>query len=206
MKKIVVALNFWRLILPIYIYCTDKEFRSIVKADLSRALYSYPNSSASLYWFMYALVLIPQFRAVCYFRFRQGHDVARIIQQVILPNRREVEITGDIGPGLLVYHGQATILHCAKAGENLSVGHSVTVGRQPSHKRDGVDLPSFGDNVTIYAGSIIIGGIRVGNNVEIGAGSIVTKDIPDDCTVVGNPARIIKRNGKRVNEPLIWLD
>ena len=46
------------------------------------------------------------------------------------------------------------------------------------------------------------GPIKIGNNVVIGAGSVVTKSVPDNCTVVGNPARIIRRDGIKVNESL----
>ena len=45
----------------------------------------------------------------------------------------------------------------------------------------------------------MFGGITIGDNVIIGAGSVVTKDIPSNCVVVGNPARIIKQDGERVN-------
>lgn len=48
----------------------------------------------------------------------------------------------------------------------------------------------------------MIGDITIGNNVVIGAGSVVTKSVPDNCTVVGNPARIIRRDGIKVNESL----
>ena len=48
----------------------------------------------------------------------------------------------------------------------------------------------------------MIGDIKIGNNVVIGAGSVVTKSVPDNCTVVGNPARIIRRDGIKVNESL----
>ena len=47
-----------------------------------------------------------------------------------------------------------------------------------------------------------LGGVHIGNNVKIGAGSVVLKDILDNCTVVGNPARIVRKNGERVNIPL----
>lgn len=52
--------------------------------------------------------------------------------------------------------------------------------------------PTIGDNVTIGANAVIIGDIMIGNNVTIGAGAVVTKSIPDNCIVVGNPARVIK--------------
>ena len=49
---------------------------------------------------------------------------------------------------------------------------------------------------------VVIGGVRIGNNVNIGAGAVVTKDVPDNCTVIGNPARIIFKDGQRVDIPL----
>ena len=56
-----------------------------------------------------------------------------------------------------------------------------------------------GDNVTIMPNSVVTGGITIGNNVTIGAGSVVLKSVPDNCLVVGNPARIIKLNGEKVD-------
>ena len=52
-------------------------------------------------------------------------------------------------------------------------------------------VPILRDNVTVYANAVIIGGITIGNNAKIGAGSVVINDVPDNATVVGNPARII---------------
>ena len=58
----------------------------------------------------------------------------------------------------------------------------------------------MGDNVTVGTGAKVLGNIRIGNNVKIGGNSVVVKDVPDNCTVVGVPGRIIKRNGCRVFE------
>ena len=63
-------------------------------------------------------------------------------------------------------------------------------------------VPTIGNNVKICAGAIVIGDVHIGDNSTIGAGAIVLKDVPDNCIVVGNPARIIKRNGNVVNEAL----
>ena len=57
----------------------------------------------------------------------------------------------------------------------------------------------IGDNVRIMTGATVFGGISVGNNVTIGANTVVNKDVPDNCVVVGNPARIVKLNGERVD-------
>jgi serine O-acetyltransferase len=63
-------------------------------------------------------------------------------------------------------------------------------------KRPGVPPPivTIGDNCYIGTGTTIIGPVRIGNDVIIGAGSVVIHDIPDGCTVAGNPAKIIKQN------------
>ena len=60
--------------------------------------------------------------------------------------------------------------------------------------------PTLGDNVTVGTGAKVLGNIRIGDNVKIGGNSVVVKDVPDNCTVVGVPGRIIKRNGCRVFE------
>jgi serine O-acetyltransferase len=56
--------------------------------------------------------------------------------------------------------------------------------------------------VRIYTGAIIYGGITIGDRAVIGAGAVVRKDVPPDCTVAGNPAFIVKRNGEKVHIPL----
>ena len=53
-------------------------------------------------------------------------------------------------------------------------------------------LPVIGDNVDIGTGAVILGGVHIGNNVRIGANAVVNKDIPDNCTAVGAPAKPIK--------------
>jgi tetrahydrodipicolinate N-succinyltransferase len=63
--------------------------------------------------------------------------------------------------------------------------------------------PILGDNVSVKAGAKILGPITIGNNVTVGANAVVTKDVPANCVVAGVPARIIRRNGVRVDEPLL---
>lgn len=60
----------------------------------------------------------------------------------------------------------------------------------------------IGDNVRIGAGAIVTGDIKIGNNSFVGAGAVVTKNLPNNCIVVGNPAYIIKKDGKKVVENL----
>lgn len=70
------------------------------------------------------------------------------------------------------------------------IGQNVTIGG----KSGWYEVPIIGDNVEINAGARIIGPIRIGNNVIIGANAVVVKDVPDKCIVAGIPAKIIKEN------------
>ena len=77
-----------------------------------------------------------------------------------------------------------------KIGKNCTIFQNVTIGQ--GKLINGIDIPIIGDNVIIYANSVIVGGIKIGNNVTVGAGSIVITDIPDNAIVAGNPAKVIK--------------
>lgn len=59
--------------------------------------------------------------------------------------------------------------------------------------------PTIGDNVFIGCGACVLGAISIGNNVSIGANSVVMKDVPNNAVVVGNPAHIVRLNGEKVN-------
>ncbi len=103
--------------------------------------------------------------------------------------------TPNIGPGLIIQHGFSTIIHARSIGENCWINQNVTIGFTST-----TDHPTIGNNVMIRAGAIIIGDILIGDNAVIGAGAVVTKDVPPNCVVVGNPARIVRRNGKRCED------
>lgn len=95
------------------------------------------------------------------------------------------------GSGLRVYHGYALVINKDTVfGENCTLRHSTTIGNKGEFDRP---CPVIGDNVNIGAHVCILGEIEIGDNVIIGAGSMVTKSIPSNCVVVGNPARIIKQ-------------
>ncbi len=88
--------------------------------------------------------------------------------------------------GNIFYHPYSTVLNAESIGTGFSCAHCTTLGWGKEGK------PIIGDNVVLGAAVTIIGGIRIGNNVTIGAGSVVVKDIPDNSIAVGNPAKVIK--------------
>ena len=105
--------------------------------------------------------------------------------------------TKDIAPGLFIQHGFATIISARKIGRNCWINQQVTIGFL-----NDTDTPTLGNNVFIYAGAKVLGNVRVGDNSIVGANAVVVKDVPENCTVVGVPAYIVRRNGMKVKEPL----
>lgn len=96
------------------------------------------------------------------------------------------------GKNLILYHGQALVVNQGVViGDNCVLRNSVTIGHKKLADGSFTACPIIGNYVDIGANVCIIGNITVGNNVIIGAGAIVVKNVPDNCVVVGNPARII---------------
>jgi serine O-acetyltransferase len=102
----------------------------------------------------------------------------------------------DIGPGLFINHFGCIFLGGeAKIGKNCNLHQEVTIGYAGRGGKRG--LPVIGDNVFIGPGVKIIGRIKIGNNVAIGANAVVTKDLPDNAVAVGIPARVISMLGSK---------
>lgn len=98
----------------------------------------------------------------------------------------------------MIQHGFSTILNAESIGDNCQVWHGVTIGKSHSGKLE--PRPIIGNNVKICCHATVLGGITIGDNVVIGANAVVTKSVPANCIVIGNPARILKMGGKRVNQ------
>lgn len=108
-------------------------------------------------------------------------------------HKNKIEIGGEIKGGFCIYHGVRDVLYLNKAGKNLSIYQNVTLGRNPKTEKNGICVPTIENNVSIYTNAVVIGNIKIENNVKIGAGAVVTKDVADNCTGVGNPMRVISR-------------
>ena len=98
----------------------------------------------------------------------------------------------EFGPGLVIMHSVGIVINAGvKAGRNIVIESGVVI----SAARSGlpVKVPVLGNNIFIGAGAKILGGITIGNNVKVGANAVVVSDVPDGATVVGIPAKIVKR-------------
>jgi serine O-acetyltransferase len=127
-------------------------------------------------------------------RFCQTHHMTLLAAVVYRLNAAITHATigrnADIAPGFVILHSVGVVINTnVRAGRNLVLYHGVTLGAERNKS------PILGDNVYIGAGAKVIGGVRIGSDVKIGANAVVTKDVPDGATVIGIPARIIRMRG-----------
>jgi serine O-acetyltransferase len=139
----------------------------------------------------------PEFRSLFFYRIKVRNLRTVLLKRALPPMPTLFIGTPDIGPGLFLQHAFATIISAKTIGRNCWINQQVTIGYT-----DDINTPVIGDDVTIGAGALVLGGILVGDRVKIGAGAVVVKSVPPDCTVVGNPAYVVRRNGVRVTEKL----
>ncbi len=110
----------------------------------------------------------------------------------------EIHPGAKIGKGVFIDHGMGVVIgETAIVGDYSTIYQGVTLGG--TGKEQGKRHPTVGQDVVIGAGAKVLGNIQIGNNVRIGSGSVVLRNIPSDCTVVGVPGRIVRRQGKLVN-------
>lgn len=199
LKQLWASINFVRSI-PIiisYYFFSDK---SAINDDIDRFIKERDNDIHKSWplWksINYLLACYPEFRNVYYYRLQKNHLILSKLLHIFYRPIKDLYIsTAKIGSGLVIFHGFSTIIYAKSIGKNCTIYQQVTIGKTN-------DVPTIGDNVTIAAGAIAIGGIEIGNDSIIGAGAVVTKDVPENSVVVGNPSYIIKRNGIRTYEKL----
>lgn len=104
----------------------------------------------------------------------------------------EIHPAAKIGRRLFIDHGTGVVIgETTEIGDDCTLYQGVTLGGTGKDK--GKRHPTLGNNVMVGAGAKVLGPITIGNNSKVGAGAIVLKDVPDNCTVVGNPGRIVKK-------------
>ncbi len=148
--------------------------------------------------------LYPSFKAimrhrVAHWLFEHKHYfLARwYSQRTVRKTGIEIHPGAQIGKGLFIDHGNGVIIgETAIIGDNVTLYQGVTLGG--TGKEQGKRHPTIGNNVMISAGAKVLGSFTVGENSKIGAGSVVLSEVPPNCTVVGVPGRVVKRDNLRI--------
>ena len=151
----------------------------------------------------------PGVKAVFFHKFAHlfhvaGFDlIARIISQTIrFFTGIEIHPGAKIGKNLFIDHGMGVVIgETSEIGDNVTIYHAVTLGgsspsidseRQRHEKRH----PTIGNDVVIGSGAQVIGPVNVGNGARIAANAVVVKDVPENATMVGIPAKAVKLENK----------
>lgn len=115
-----------------------------------------------------------------------------IYDRIKATHGNEIPRQTTIGPGLYLGHlGPRYINANVIIGKNCNINQNVTIGQENRGARKGT--PIIGDNVWIGANSVVVGKIKIGNDVLIAPNSFVNFDVPDHSIVVGNPAKIVHK-------------
>ncbi|MBI4715452.1 MAG: serine O-acetyltransferase [Nitrospirae bacterium] len=109
----------------------------------------------------------------------------------------EIHPGAVIGEGFFIDHGMGVVIgETARIGNNVTLFQGVTLGG--TGKERGKRHPTLGNNVVVGVGAKVLGAITIGDNVKIGANSVVLESVPPDATVVGVPGRVVKQGGQRI--------
>ena len=102
----------------------------------------------------------------------------------------EISAKCDIGPGIFFPHTSGTVIGASKIGCGVTIFQGVTLGARQIDMKYDLDLrPQLGDFVIVGAGAKVLGGITLGDNVTVGANSVLLRSVPANATVAGIPAR-----------------
>ena len=146
---------------------------------------------------LYVILLYPGFHALLFYRIAHFLNnlklkfIARLISQIArFLTGIEIHPGAKIGKRLFIDHGMGIVIgETTTIGNNCTIYHGVTLGGtgKDKYKRH----PDLGDNVIVGCGAKILGSIKIGSNVKIGANAVVLREVPDNSTVVGVPGKII---------------
>ena len=150
------------------------------------------------------VLLYPSFRVMLSYRrahrlYEKGHYFwARYIsQKAARKTGIEIHPGAKIGRGFFIDHGTGVIIgETTEIGDNVTLYQGVTLGG--TGKETGKRHPTLKDNVMVSAGAKILGSFTIGENSKIGAGAVVLKEVPPNCTVVGVPGRIVKMGDQKI--------
>lgn len=113
----------------------------------------------------------------------------------------EIHPGATIGKGLVIDHGMGVVIgETAEIGDGCTLYQGVTLGG--TGKDHGKRHPTLRNNVMVGAGAKVLGPVEIGDNAKIASNAVVLKDIPTEATAVGIPAKVVRRRGAKVEDPL----
>ena len=125
------------------------------------------------------------YRHKCFFLARLVSQLARHLTGI------EIHPGATIGNKLFIDHGMGIVFgETTEIGDNCTIYHGVTLGG--TGKDTGKRHPTLGNNVLIGARAKVLGPVYIGDNVRVGAGSVVLKNLPANATAVGVPAEVVR--------------
>ena len=168
-----------------------------IRADIDAVMERDPAAKSRWEVFLcYPSVRVMAWHRIAHRLYKNGHTtLARWISQRSRHKTGiEIHPGATIGKGFFIDHGDGVVIgETTIIGDNVTLYQGVTLGG--TGKDVGKRHPTIGDNVVIGAGAKVLGPFTVGSGSKIGASAVVLKEVPENCTVVGNPGRIVKRKG-----------
>lgn len=183
-----------------------KKFLDIVKADLN-VWCLHMRHKYGLLSFLFFFIQYPEFRVQFKTRLKLLEHgwlgavkiIRYFLEFTVLHHNIFIYTEAErIGGGLMFHHGFSTMVSANSIGNGCHIYQQVTIG----NGRGG--CPVIGNNVTIFPGAKVFGGIIIGDDVIIGANCVVTKDIPSHSMIAGVPAKVIKYR-KSENEEWVTI-
>ena len=111
----------------------------------------------------------------------------------------EIHPAAKIGRRFFIDHAMGVIIgETCEIGDDVTLYQGVTLGG--TGKESGKRHPTLGNNVMVGVNAAVLGSITIHDNSKVGGGAVVVEDVPENCTVVGVPARVVVRNGKLVQQ------
>ncbi|MBN2795250.1 MAG: serine O-acetyltransferase [Clostridia bacterium] len=165
-----------------------------IKSEMDNIMSKDPAIKSPMEVFLYpGFIALLYYRVAHRFYLKKKYFIARYIsQRGVKRTGIEIHPGAVIGKGLFIDHGQGVVIgETAVIGDHVTIYQGVTLGG--TGKETGKRHPSIGNHVLISAGAKVLGSFKVGDNAKIGAGSVVLKEVPPNATVVGIPAKVIRR-------------
>lgn len=152
----------------------------------------------------------PHTRYMWIFRHHQfaSNKFSRFFWKVMLQRAKfktgvQIPVGTTVGRGFRMLHFGNVVVHPnAVIGDNCNIAEGVLIGESFLHGASGV--PSLGNNCCLFANSIIMGGVKLGNNVLVAPGAFVNFDVPDNSIVIGNPGKIILRDSSPTQKYIVF--